>query len=92
MIRKFTNFHIETNLEKPVTVDNFFKYDIFIYDKEGRYCERISKHCLSFDITQDIICGNESVVIDAIKTVINNRLWHIERLKAVISGASTENI
>ena len=92
MIRKFTNFQIETKLEKPVTVDNFFRHDIFIYDKEGKYSERISKGELSLDIAQDIIYGGESMVINAVKTVINNRLWHIDRLKVTISGALVEHI
>ena len=84
MKRKFATFTIYTNLKEPVTMDNFYKDSISIYDTKDNLIEVIRKGELSFSLAQDLIHGDENKVKTAIKTIINNRLYWIDRLKELI--------
>lgn len=84
MERKFKSFTIYSALTGPVTVDNFYKHPINIYDAENNLIEVIKKEELSLSLAQDLIYGGEKQVKNAIKTIIDNRLYWIDRLKALI--------
>ena len=84
MERKFKSFTIYSALTGPVTVDNFYKHPINIYDAENNLIEIIKKEELSLSLAQDLIYGGEKQVKNAIKTIIDNRLYWIDRLKALI--------
>lgn len=83
MKREFTNFELETNLELPVTTDNFWKYDIDI-KKNGRHFTTISCHHLSFNLANDLLTGDEAKVKDAIECLILNYEFKISELKEVL--------
>lgn len=84
MKREFDTFILVTNLAKPVTMDNFYKHSISIYDTKDTLIEVIKKEELSLSLAQDLIYGDEKQVKNAIKIIINNRLFWIDRLKALI--------
>lgn len=84
MKREFSNFSIETNLEKPVTTDNFFKYSIDIRDTEGKLIDVIKASELSLSLAENFIYGDEKIVKETIKQIINNRLFWIEQLKSIL--------
>lgn len=84
MKREFDTFVLVTNLTKPVNIDNFYKYSISIYDTKDTLIEVIKKEELSLSLAQDLIYGGEKQVKNAIKTIIDNRLYWIDRLKALI--------
>lgn len=84
MKREFDTFVLVTNLVKPVNINNFYKHSISIYDTDDKLIEVIKKEELSLDLAQDLIHGGEKQVKNAIKIIINNRLFWIDRLKALI--------
>lgn len=85
MERKFKSFTIYTALKEPVNIDNFHKYSISIYDADGNLTDVIRKEELCLDWAEDILQGNEDQVKNAIKGIIDNRLYHIDQLKVLIS-------
>ena len=85
MERTFSNFSIETRLEKPVTVDNFFKYSIDIRDTEGKFVNSIKASELSLTFAENFIYGDENTVKQTIKQIINNRLFWIEQLQSILT-------
>ena len=84
MKRKFATFTIYTNLKEPVTMDNFHKDSISIYDTKDNLIEVIRKGELNFSLVQDLIHGDENKVKTAIKTIVDNRLFWTNRLKALL--------
>lgn len=84
MERTFSNFSIETRLEKPVTVDNFFKYSIDIRNNEGKLIDVIKASELSLTLAENFIYGDEKVVKETIKQIISNRLFWIEQLQSIL--------
>ena len=85
MERKFKTFTIYTALREPVNIDNFHKYSISIYDADGKLIEVIRKEELCLNWAKDILQGDEGQVKNAIKGIIDNRLYHIGQLKVLIS-------
>lgn len=84
MKRTFSNFSIETRLEKPVTVDNFFKHSINIRDAENKLITTIKVSELNLKFAENFIYGDEKIVKETIKYVINNRLFWIEQLQSIL--------
>lgn len=85
MERKFKTFTICTALREPVTVYNFHKYSISIYDADGKLIEVIRKEELCLDWAKDILHGSEEQVKNAIRGIIDDRMYHIYQLKVLIS-------
>lgn len=88
MKRKFRSFTICTDLKGPVTVDNFYKYSISVYDAKNNLVEIIKKGELSLDLARGLIYGDEKQVKQAIKTIIDNRLYWIARLHLLLHNDS----
>jgi hypothetical protein len=84
MERKFKAFTIYTALREPVTIYNFHKYSISIYNADGELIGVIRKEELCLDWAKDILQGNEEQVKNAIKGIIDNRLYHINRLRLLL--------
>lgn len=84
MKREFSNFSITTNLEKPVTTDNFFKYPIDIRNNEGKLIDVIKASELSLTLAENFIYGDEKIVKETIKQIIHNRLFWIEQLQSIL--------
>lgn len=84
MERTFSNFSIETHLEKPVTVDNFFKHSIDIRDTENKLIATIKASELSLTLAENFIYGDEKIVKETIKQIIYNRLFWIEQLQSIL--------
>lgn len=84
MERTFSNFSITTHLEKPVTVDNFFKHSIDIRDTEGKLIDVIKASELSLTLAENFIYGDEKIVKETIKQIIYNRLFWIEQLQSIL--------
>lgn len=83
MKREFTNFELETKLELPVTVENFWKYDINIR-KNGRHFTTISARELSLPLANDLLTGDEAKVKDAIECLILNYEFRISELREIL--------
>ena len=85
MERKFKTFTVYTALREPVTIDNFHKYSISIYGTDDKLIGVIRKEELCLDWAKDILQGDEVQVKNAINAIIDNRLYHIDQLKVLIS-------
>lgn len=88
MERKFKSFTIYSALTGPVTVDNFYKHPINIYDAENNLIEIIRKGELSLDLAKNLFHGDEKQVKQAIKTIVDNRLYWIARLQLLLHNDS----
>lgn len=88
MERRFKSFTIYSALTGPVTVDNFYKYPINIYDTKNNLIDIIRKGELSLDLAKSLVHGDEKQVKNAIKTIVDNRLYWIARLQLLLHNDS----
>lgn len=88
MERKFKSFTIYSDLKGRVTVDNFYKHSISIYDTKNNLVEVIRKGELRLDLAKNLVHGDEKQVKQAIKTIVDNRLYWIARLQLLLHDNS----
>ncbi len=86
---KYEHFTVECALEEPVTIDNFWKYniDILQYTEEGKFKDivTIPKTILCKYDTEALLSGNEQEAQRGLNNVIRNMEYHISKLKELCS-------
>ena len=78
---QYKEWQVETYNEEPVTVDNYFKYDIIINKADGKYVMRISKDELWLSDAEGLLSGDEVLAQQALDSVIHNREYELDILK-----------
>ena len=78
---QYKEWQVECFNEEPVTVDNYFKYDITINKANGEYVMRIRKEELWLSDAEGLLSGDEILVQQALDSVIHNREYELDILK-----------
>ena len=78
---QYKEWQVETYNEEPVTVDNYFKYDIIINKADGKYVMRISKEELWLSEAEGLLSGDETLAQQALDSIIHNREYELDILK-----------
>ena len=78
---QYKHWQATTYNDEPVTVDNYFKYDICINKADGKYVMRISKEELWLSQAEDLLSGDETLAQQALDSVIYNREYELDILK-----------
>jgi hypothetical protein len=86
---QYKEWQVETYNEEPVTVDNYFKYDIIINKADGKYVMRISKEELWLSDAEGLLSGDEVLAQQALDNVIHNREYELDILKKFNSNKLT---
>ena len=74
MIYNYSNFYVETKLEPPVTVENFFKHNIHVFAGNFHLC--ISADELNLNMADFLTSGDEKAAKNALRGYIENkRFW-----------------
>lgn len=86
---EYSNFTVETSLEEAPTTDNFFKYHIFVTPEGAEWAEIIhcSEVCLPH--VQELMSGDESLALQAIKSILYNREQANRKLRGILDKQST---
>lgn len=86
---QYKEWQVETHNEEPVTVDNYFKYDIYINKADGKYVMTIRKHELWLSDAEGLLSGDEILAQQAFDNVIYNRECELGILKKFNSNKLT---
>jgi len=86
---QYKEWQVETYNEEPVTVDNYFKYDIIINKADGKYVMRISKEELWLSDAEGLLSGDEVLAQQALDNVIHNREYELDILKKFNSNKTS---
>lgn len=78
---QYKEWQVETYNEEPVTVDNYFKYDIIINKADGKYVMRIHKDELWLSQAEGLLSGDETLAQQALDSVIHSREYELDILK-----------
>ena len=78
---QYKYWQVETYNEGPVTVDNYYKYDITINRANGSYVMKIRKEELWLSDAEGLLSGNEILAQRALDSVIYNREYELDILK-----------
>ena len=78
---QYKEWQVQTYNDEPVTVDNYFKYDIIINMKDGRFVTTIRKEELWLSEAEGLLSGNETLAQQALDSVIHSREYHLDILK-----------
>lgn len=85
---KYEHFTVQCALEEPVTTDNFWKYDIHIFQYKDNMFEDvviIPKTILCKYDVEALLSGNEKEARNGLSNVIRNMEYHISKLKNLCS-------
>ena len=86
---QYKEWQVQTYNDEPVTVDNYFKYDIIINKADGKYVMRISKEELWLSDAEGLLSGDETLAQQALDNVIYNREYELDILKKFNSNKVT---
>jgi hypothetical protein len=86
---QYKEWQVQTYNDEPVTVDNYFKYDIIINMKDGRFVTTIRKEELWLSEAEGLLSGDETLAQQALDSVIHNREYHLDILKRFNSSKLT---
>ena len=86
---QYKEWQAQTNNGEPVTVDNYFKYDIIINKADGEYVTTIHKQELWLSEAEGLLSGNETLAQQALDSVIHSREYHLDILKRFNSSKLT---
>ena len=78
---QYKEWQVETHNDEPVTVDNYFKYDIYINKANGKYVMTIHKEELWLHDAEGLLSGDETLAQQALDGVIHNREYELDILK-----------
>ena len=78
---QYKEWQVQTYNDEPVTVDNYFKYDIIINMKDGRFVTTIRKEELWLSEAEGLLSGDETLAQQALDSVIHNREYELDILK-----------
>lgn len=78
---QYKEWQVQTYNDEPVTVDNYFKYDIIINKANGKYVMTIRKEELWLGDAEGLLSGDETLAQHALDSVIHNREYELDRLK-----------
>ena len=85
---KYQHFTVECALEEPVTVDNFWKFDIDILQYKDNKFEDIviiPRTILCKYDTEALLSGDEQEAQRGLNNIIRNMEYHISKLKKLCS-------
>lgn len=86
MEKQYSTFTVKTNIASTITLHNYYKSNISVYDKAGRYAFGLSALYLSLDMYTDIFSGDEKAAKEAIDMYVKqlkNKISCIENLMAI---------
>lgn len=66
--------------DEPVTIDNYFKYDIYINRANGAYVMTIHKEELWLVDAEGLLSGDETLAQQALDSIISNREYELDIL------------
>ena len=78
---QYKEWQVQTYNDEPVTIDNYFKYDIIINKADGGFVMRISKEELWLSDAEGLLSGDETLAQQALDSVIHNREYDLDILK-----------
>jgi hypothetical protein len=86
---QYKEWQVECFNDEPVTVDNYFKYDIYINKANGKYVMTIHKEELWLCDAEGLLSGDETLAQQALDSVIHNREYELDILKRFNSNKLT---
>ena len=86
---QYKEWQVQCYNDGPVTVDNYFKYDIIINKADGKYVMRISKEELWLSDAEGLLSGDEVLAQQALDNVIHNREYELDILKKFNSNKTS---
>lgn len=78
---QYKEWQVQCYNDEPVTVDNYFKYDIIINKADGKYVMTIHKQELWLSDAESLLSGDEILAQQALDNVIHNRECELNILK-----------
>ena len=88
-IVQYKEWQVQCYNDEPVTVDNYFKYDITINTADGEYATTIHKEELWLSEAEGLLSGDETLAQQALDNVIYNREYELDILKKFNSNKLT---
>ena len=86
---QYKDWQVQTYNDEPITVDNYFKYDIIINKADGKYVMTIHKQELWLSDAEGLLSGDEILAQQALDSVIYNREYELDILKKFNSNKLT---
>jgi len=86
---QYKEWQVQSYNDEPVTVGNYFKYDITINRFDGKYIMTIHKEELWLSDAEGLLSGNETLAQQALDSVIYNREYELDILKKFNSNKLT---
>jgi hypothetical protein len=86
---QYKEWQVETYNDEPVTVDNYFKYDIIINKANGKYVMTIHKEELWLSDAEGLLSGDETLAQQALDSIISNREYELDILTKFNSNKLT---
>jgi len=86
---QYKEWQVQTYNDEPVTVDNYFKYDIIINMEDGEYVTTIRKEELWLSDAEGLLSGDEILAQQALDSIIYNREYELDILKRFNSSKLT---
>lgn len=80
MIYNYSNFYIETELENPVTVENFFKFSIHIFAGDFHWC--IDAKELNLIMAKNLVSGQEKAAKNAFENYLDNKRFEADYVES----------
>ena len=87
MLRKFSTFSLKSYFpeDTEVTVDNYYRYDWEVYDKEGNeYISMMYKSELCKNQVEAFVNGDEHQVRNAIQGYLNGNYSRLDKIKSLL--------
>lgn len=78
---QYKEWQVQCYNDEPVTVDNYFKYDIIINRADGKYVMTIHKQELWLSDAEGLLSGDEALAQNALDNIIYNREYELDILK-----------
>ena len=86
---QYKEWQVQCYNDGPVTVDNYFKYDIIINRFDGKYVMIIYKEELWLSDAEGLLSGDETLAQQALDNIIHNMEYELDIMKKFNSNKLT---
>lgn len=86
---KYKEWQVQCYNDEPVTVDNFYKYDIIIKKTDGKFVTRINKEELCLSQVEQLLSGDDTLAQQALNSIISDKEIELYYLKEFNSNKLT---
>ena len=85
-LRQFSTFSLRSSFpeDTEVTVDNYYRYNCEVYDKEGKFISMMYKSELCKNQVEAFVNGDEHQVRSAIQGYLNGNYSRLNDIKALL--------